>query len=217
MRVQGADFLVDPMDMFLKGIAMGFCIAAPVGPIGLLCIRRSIIDGRSQGFVSGLGAATADAVYGFIAALSLTAVTEFLLEYRTHLHLFGGAFLVYLGIKQIRAQPATSASGAVHAKGLASAYASTLLLTLANPATIIAFVGIFAGLGLESAGYATRWVAAEIVLGVFLGSATWWLMLSAGAHWLGNKVGAQRLHLINLASGSLITALGLWQFAIVAR
>lgn len=200
------------MDNFLKGAVMGFCIAAPVGPIGLLCIRRSITDGRLAGFVSGLGAATADTIYGLIAALGLTAVTDFLLDHRTALQAFGGAFLVYIGITLLRAKTPANPAAPVHARNLPAAYASTLLLTLANPATILAFIGIFAGLGVgvNTSGLAP---AALLVAGVFTGSAVWWLMLSTGSHFLGNKVGVHRLHVINLISGSLIIAFGLWQIA----
>lgn len=204
------------MEIFIKGLAMGFCIAAPVGPIGLLCIRRSIVDGRTRGFVSGLGAATADALYGLIAALSLTAVTAFLLHHRTPIQAFGGFFLIYLGLKLIRARPPAAAPGPIHAKSLWSAFASTLALTLANPATIVAFIGIFAGLGLQFTDNRSE-SAAMLVSGVFLGSAAWWLMLSCGSHWLGNRVGAHRLHVINTISGSLIVAFGAWQLLSLLR
>lgn len=189
---------------------MGFCIAAPVGPIGLLCIRRSITDGRLVGFISGLGAATADALYGLIAALGLTAVTSFLLSHRSPIQLFGGAFLVYLGISLIRAKPPSAVAAPAHARNLAAAYASTLALTLANPATILAFVGIFAGLGIgvNTSGFVP---AGLLVAGVFLGSAVWWLLLSVTANWLGAKFHPDRLHLINVLSGSLIVAFGAWQ------
>lgn len=191
---------------------MGFCIAAPVGPIGLLCIRRSAIDGRAAGFVTGLGAATADALYGLIAALGVTAVTHFLVDHRTAIHWFGGLFLVYLGISLARAKPAAATATPVHARSLAAAYVSTFALTLANPATILAFVAIFAGLGIgvKASGVTP---AAVLVAGVFLGSAVWWLLLSTGANWLGNKVGAHRLHVINLVSGTLIALFGAWQLA----
>lgn len=195
---------------FLKGLVMGFCIAAPVGPIGLLCIRRSITDGRLAGFVSGLGAATADALYGLIAALGLTTVTHFLVDHRTSIQLGGGLFLIYIGVTLVRARPAATTAGPVHARSLATAYASTCVLTLANPVTILSFVGIFAGLGIgvNTGGVAP---AAVLVAGVFLGSAGWWLLLSNGANWLGSKVGTHRLHMINLVSGGLIIAFAVWQ------
>ena len=200
------------MDNFLKGLAMGFCIAAPVGPIGLLCIRRSITDGRLAGFVSGLGAATADTLYGLVAALGLTAVTSFLLSHRPPIQLLGGAFLVYMGLSLIRAKPPAAVTGSAHARNLPAAYASTFALTLANPATILSFIGIFAGLGI---GVNTSGLlpATLLVTGVFLGSAVWWLLLSTIARWLGAKSHPEHLHLINVASGSLIIAFGAYQLA----
>src|SRR3712207_2953311 len=134
------------MGLFLEGIIIGLAIAAPVGPIGVLCIRRTLADGRTSGFVSGLGAATADAVYGAIAAFGLTLITDFLLGGASWLRLVGGAFLLYLGIKTFLARPAERAAE-VRGGGLPGAYASTLFLTLTNPTTILSFVAIFAGLG----------------------------------------------------------------------
>lgn len=204
------------MDNFLKGLVMGFCIAAPVGPIGLLCIRRSAVDGRTAGFITGLGAATADAVYGLVAALGLSAVTHFLIDHRASIQAFGGLFLIYLGVSMARARPPERTATPVHARTLAAAYASTFALTLANPATILAFIAIFAGLGI-SANTGSFAPASMLVTGVFLGSALWWLLLSAGASWLGNKLGTHRLQVINLISGAIVGLFGLWQLLAVLR
>ena len=160
------------MHAFLQGLAIGFSIAAPVGPIGLLCIRCTLTHGRLNGFLCGLGAATADAVYGVIAALGLSAITSFLLGTQTWLQLAGGLFLVWLGIRTMRAPPAAAprSTDTAAASALAAGYFSTLALTLTNPMTILSFIGIFAGLG---AGATTGglWPAGSLVLGVFLGSA----------------------------------------------
>lgn len=195
---------------------MGFCIAAPVGPIGLLCIRRSAVEGRTAGFVTGLGAATADAVYGLIAALGLSAVTHFLIDHRTAIQVLGGLFLIYLGLSMARTRPPERTAAPVHARTLAAAYASTFALTLANPATILAFIAIFAGLGI-SADAGSLAPASMLVTGVFFGSALWWLLLSTGANWLGSKLGTHRLHLINVVSGSVVALFGAWQLIAVAR
>ena len=137
------------MEHFLKGLAIGFAIAAPVGPINLLCLRRSLADGRRVGFVSGLGAAAADTTYGTIAAAGLTTVTSFLVGHRLGLQLAGGLFLVALGSAHHAARARRrEAAAPVHVGRLRDAFASTYVLTLANPMTIIAFAGIFAGLGL---------------------------------------------------------------------
>ena len=193
-------------NLLLSGILIGFSIAAPVGPIGVLCIRRTLAEGRATGFVSGLGAATADAIYGCIAGFGLTLVTRFLIDQQVWLRLFGGAFLCYLGLKTVLSRPAKQAASA-KGSGLAGAYGSTFLLTLTNPMTILSFAAVFAGLGLASAGgsYAS---AGILVLGVFTGSALWWLLLSGGASLLRGKFDARRLEWVNRISGVIIAGFG---------
>ena len=190
----------------LRGALIGFSIAAPVGPIGVLCIRRTLADGRAHGFVSGLGAATADAVYGSVAAFGLTFVSGFLVSQQPWLRLVGGAFLCYLGVKTFLARPAERAAAA-GGGGLASAYISTLFLTLTNPTTILSFAVIFAGLGLGGAAgnYAA---AAVLVLGVFLGSASWWLILSGGVAPLRAQFGSSGLGWVNRLAGIIIAGFG---------
>jgi threonine/homoserine/homoserine lactone efflux protein len=198
---------------FLKGLLIGFSIAAPVGPIGLLCIRRSIADGRRAGFVSGLGAATADGIYGAIAALGLTAIMNVLLAYRTWLQLGGGAFLVFLGIATLQSRPATEAAGATCSPSLGSAFVSTMVLTLANPMTILSFLAIFAGAGVDVG----RGILPPILmmLGVFLGSAAWWLILSMIAGWFGARLERGGLRIVNALAGMLLLAFGAWQLSAV--
>ncbi len=191
--------------LFLEGGIIGFAIAAPVGPIGVLCIRRTLADGCASGFVSGLGAATADAAYGAVAAFGLTLITEFLLGGASWLRLVGGAFLLYLGIKTFLARPAERAAE-VRGGGLLGAYASTFFLTLTNPTTILSFVAIFAGLGVGAASDALS--AALLVLGVFLGSAAWWLMLSGGIGFIHSKLSTGGLRWVNRVSGTIIAAFG---------
>ncbi len=191
--------------LFLEGVIIGFAIAAPVGPIGVLCIRRTLAEGRASGFVSGLGAATADAVYGAIAAFGLTLITDFLLGGASWLRLVGGAFLLFLGVKTFFARPAERAAEA-RGSGLPGAYASTLFLTLTNPTTILSFAAIFAGLGVGAASDALS--AALLVLGVFLGSAAWWLMLSGGIGLFRSKFSTGGLRWVNRVSGTIIAAFG---------
>lgn len=207
------------MSLFFKSLLIGFAIAAPVGPIGLLCIRRSMIDGRLVGLVTGLGAATADAVFGLIAALGVSAVTALLLAHARLIQLAGGLFLVGLGVAMLRAKPPAAKSGesAPAATTLPAAYFSTLILTLANPATILAFIGIFSGLGLSLAAEPNLPTAGTLVAGVFLGSCAWWLLLSTGASWLSRRLNLTSLRFINLISGGLILAFGLWQLAALLR
>jgi threonine/homoserine/homoserine lactone efflux protein len=190
----------------LKGILIGFSIAAPVGPIGVLCIRRTLAEGRLVGLVTGLGAATADAFYGFVAAFGLTFVSTFLVSQQIWLRAIGGAFLLFLGIRTFLSRPATEApprSG----RGLAAAYASTLLLTLTNPLTILSFAVVFAGLGLGSTA-GDYLGAALLVAGVFTGSACWWLLLSGGVSLLRSRFSYSGLWWVNRISGILILTFG---------
>ncbi len=194
----------------LRGLVIGFSIAAPVGPIGVLCIRRTLAQGRAAGFVSGLGAATADAIYGCIAGFGLTYVSTFLVSQQIWVRLIGGLFLVYLGIRAWSAEPPGKAASAV-GKGLLAAYASTLFLTLMNPVTILSFAAIFAGLGLASSmgSYAS---ATVLVLGVFIGSAIWWLLLSGGVSLFRVKFDPIRLWWVNRVSGVVLIGFGLFAF-----
>ncbi len=186
---------------------MGFSIAAPVGPIGVLCLRRTLAHGRASGFISGLGAATADAAYGAVAGFGLTTVTRFLTGEQAWLRLLGGCFLLYLGGKTLRSRPAVP-TAAPHTFGLAKDYAATLLLTLANPATILSFIAVFAGLGLGSvAGNFTA--ATQLVAGVFLGSAAWWLLLSGMVGWFRETLTTDHLIWVNRFSGASLIGFGL--------
>jgi threonine/homoserine/homoserine lactone efflux protein len=200
---------------FFKGLLIGFSIAAPVGPIGVLCIRRAMLEGRLAGFVSGLGAATADAVYGVVAVLGLTAITSVLLEQRTWLQLGGGAFLVCLGLTKLRAGPPLEIAGSnVPAPNLGAAFVSTLALTLTNPMTILSFVGIFAGVGIGTSDRDTA-SGTLLVTGVFLGSASWWLLLSFTAGWLGARLQPGGLRLLHVFSGLTIAVFGVGQLVAV--
>ncbi len=196
----------------LKGLVIGFLIAAPVGPIGVLCIKRTLTNGRMSGLVSGLGAATADALYGSIAGFGLTLISAFLLDQQTWIRLVGGAFLCYLGLKTFISKPAEQDVRA-HGGNLISAYLSTFVLTLTNPLTILSFAAIFAGLGLGATDgdFAS---AGILVSGVFLGSAAWWLLLSGGVSLLRQRLDQQVMAWVNRASGVIILGFGvaaLWK------
>ncbi len=195
------------MDIFLRGFIIGFSIAAPVGPIGVLCIRRTLAEGRLRGFLSGLGAASADAFYGAIAAFGLTAISGTLLSFQLWIKLLGGLFLLYLGIQTLRARPAQQ-TATIQPGGLFRAYISTVFLTLTNPATILSFAAVFAGLGLAqtSGGFTS---AGQVVLGVFLGSSAWWLTLSTGVGIFRERFNSAALGWVNRISGVVIAAFGL--------
>jgi len=198
---------------FLKGLVFGFLLAGSVGPLWILCFRRTLAHGRWFGFVSGMGVATADAIYGFVAAFGLTAVSGFLLAQKCWLSLAGGVFLCCLGVRTLLSRPSDTAA-ATPPNGLAIAYTSTLAMTLTNPATILAFVAIFAGLGL--AGSASYAQASLVVVGVAAGSAFWWLLLVLGAGWLKNNSGPGLMRTINVVAGLSILAFGVVQLGSLA-
>jgi len=198
------------LQLFCKGLVVGISIAAPVGPIGLLCIRRTLADGRATGLATGLGAATADAVYGCVAGLGLTAISGVLVGQRFWLGLGGGVFLCYLGLRTFLIRPGERAAP-VPKSGLLAAFLSTFALTLTNPLTILSFVAVFAGLGLgESAGSGG---AIALVAGVFAGSGGWWLLLSGGVGALRTRVGPGWTTAINRVSGLLLFAFGAYALA----
>lgn len=192
---------------FSKGVVLGFSIAAPVGPIGVLCIRRTLGGGMLNGFLSGLGAATADGIYGCIAAFGLTAVSSFLLDKQFVLRLLGGGFLLYLGFFTFRAIPVGNSAGE-SGRSLAGAYFSTFFLTVANPMTILSFLGVFAGLGLAEAGRNVT-QAGAMVLGVVSGSMLWWLVLSGMVSLFRSKFDQGKLLWVNRLSGIIIGGFGI--------
>jgi threonine/homoserine/homoserine lactone efflux protein len=192
----------------LKGMLVGIIIAVPVGPVGVLCVRRTIFHGRLAGFVSGLGAASADAVFGIIAGFGLTFIADLLLGYQTWLRLGGAGFLLYIGISALRADPLAGSRSQRDPEDLLADYASTFALTITNPITILAFLAIFAGIGFTGQE-ATLGRAAILVLGVWLGSLLWWAGLAFGAGMV--RLTFERHHLlwISRGSGGILVASGM--------
>jgi threonine/homoserine/homoserine lactone efflux protein len=189
--------------LILRGFIIGISIAAPVGQIGVLCIRRTLSDGRLTGLLSGLGAATADMIYGAIAAFGLTVIMNALLDQKIWLQLIGGFFLLYLGGKTLLSRPAEEAAQ-TNRSGLLGAYLSTLLLTITNPMTILSFIAIFAG----TIPTNTTGMPMVLVIGVFAGSAAWWLALSLGVGLMRERISPNLMVWINRASGIVITFFG---------
>ena len=192
--------------LFIRGFLIGLSIAATVGPMAVLCIRRTLSEGRLAGLATGLGVATADGCYGAVAGFGLTVVSGALLGVQVWLRLIGGGFLLYLGLKTLLAAPAARAANAA-ASNLPRAYVSALALTLTNPLTILSFAAIFAGLGAATGGdYKT---AALLVLGVFVGSACWWVILTGVVTALRTRVTPRGLRWVNRVSGAIIFGFGL--------
>ena len=192
--------------LFFRVLVIGFSIAAVVGPIGMLCIQRTLHNGFLYGLVTGMGAATADGLYGSVAGFGLTALATFLIAQLMWIRLIGGLFLVYLGIRTILTQPAVRAATAP-AHTYIGAYFSTLLLTLTNPLTILLFATIFAGIGVVG-GKSSLFNALPVVCGVFLGSALWWFLLSGGLSLLRGKFTTRWLLWVNRLSGGMILLFG---------
>jgi threonine/homoserine/homoserine lactone efflux protein len=187
-----------------RGLVLGFTIAAAVGPISLLTIRRTLAHGRVYGLASGLGVALADATYAAIAAFGLTAITSVLVGGRVLLGLVGGVFLVVLAIRTMTSRP-NEVAVVAERPGLAAAFGSIFGLTMTNPMTILSFAGLFAGLGLTGTGGAD---AALLVAGVFLGSATWWVVLTSVVAALRSRVTIPVLTWVNRVSGAAILIFG---------
>jgi threonine/homoserine/homoserine lactone efflux protein len=192
----------DSLTIITQGLVLGFSIAAPVGPVGVLCIRRSMAGGFRSGLASGLGAASADAIYGTIAAAGLTLIADFLVSRQFWLGLLGGAFLFYLGVKTLTGKPVFE-TASEEKTSVAGDYFSTLLLTLSNPMTIFSFAAIFSGMSAQALPV-FRFSAFLLVLGVFLGSAGWWLLLSGSVGLLRSRVTPSILTWVNRVSGVVI-------------
>jgi threonine/homoserine/homoserine lactone efflux protein len=200
-----------PQGLFwLRGVVLGLSIAAPVGPIGVLCIHRTLSDGRLAGFVLGLGAATADMLYGAVAAFGLNVISSLLISERLWIHLIGAGFLCWLGVKTIiLTRPATTPTLELARTNLIGSYVTTLLLTLTNPTTILSFIAIFAGIGVVGPGSGTG-AAALTVLGIFCGSALWWLILSGIVNIFRAKFTPWMIRLVNYLSGAILLAFALY-------
>ena len=190
-----------------KGVLVGLIIAVPAGPVGVLCIRRTIFDGRLAGFVSGTGAATGDAIFGIIAGFGLTFVSDLLLDYQEWLRIAGAGFLLFFGISAFTAEPLAGAQSQRDPETLLADFASTFALTLTNPITILAFLAIFAGIGFTGED-ATLAGAAILVLGVWLGSLLWWGGLAVGAGMLRHSFRRNHLVWINRGSGGILMLSG---------
>ena len=196
----------------LKGIIIGILIAAPIGPINVLCIKRTLDQGRLAGFISGFGAACADTVYGCIAAFGLTAVTNMFLQHQKIFRIVGGIFLVYIGVKTaLSAVPKTSDIANNKKKGVVYNFTTTFALTLTNPLTILAFTAIFAAIGLN-VGVKSHIHALVLIMGVFSGSLLWWIMVTIGSGMVRVKLTEDKLKWINRVAGIIIFVFGILAF-----
>jgi threonine/homoserine/homoserine lactone efflux protein len=194
-----------PLPLPIRGLVIGFTIAAAVGPISLLTIRRTVAHGQLYGFVSGLGVATADASYAAIAAFGLTALTSVLVSGRFLLGLLGGLVIAVLGVRTMLSQPGVVARDAAR-PGLPAAFGSIYALTMTNPMTILSFAAVFAGIGLVAESSFAD--AAVLTLGVWIGSVLWWVALTSIVSWARERVSTRALLWVNRISGAALVAFG---------
>lgn len=194
--------------LFLRCVGIGFAIAAPIGPVGLMCIRKALADGRPAAWMAGLGAALADTVFGAVVGLGLGAISHFLVDFGSLLKLLGGLFLVGIGIHTWR--QAAVAQEAEEAKGPGAwrDFLSTFAITITNPGTMMGVVGVFVGLGAaaQPVGLAQSW---QLVAGVFVGSALWWAVLTEMTILVRARFTPERMRTFNRVSGTLLMLLGL--------
>jgi threonine/homoserine/homoserine lactone efflux protein len=191
---------------FLKGIIIGFAMAIPIGPVGIICVRKTLTEGRLRGLIIGLGAATADLFYGSVAAFGLTIISDTLDSQRFWIRLIGGALLLFLGIRTFRTRP-KELKIPINNSGILRSYLTTIFITLTNPLTIFAFLAVFAALGIGSGlGYFS---ASVLVTGVFMGSGLWFLLLSSGAILFRKKLDIAGMRWVNKIAGILIIISGL--------
>jgi threonine/homoserine/homoserine lactone efflux protein len=191
---------------FLKGLIIGFAMAVPIGPLGIMCIRKTLAQGHTRGLIIGFGAATADSLFGSIAAFGLTFISDAIASQHFWLRLIGGALLLFLGIRTFLAKRKAPRIPSDN-KGMLGSYASAFLLALTNPVTIFAFVAVFAAFGL---GHKLVIISACIlVLGVFTGSCLWFLSLGYVATLFRKKLDAGGLAWVNRISGVLIILSGI--------
>ena len=197
---------MDPI-LFLKSLFLGLAVAAPLGPIGALCISRTLERGVLAGLAGGLGTALADGVYATLAALGFAAFSATLAMIDTPLRLVGGAFMLWLGWRSLRPAPPRKVAE-VRARDLLGTTAATFLLTITNPMTILAFAALFAGLGLAAG---TDWVGAVVVVaGVFAGSMLWWGVLSGGVALARHRLPDGFALWVSRLSGAMLIGFGLW-------
>jgi threonine/homoserine/homoserine lactone efflux protein len=189
--------------LFATGLVIGFSVAVSIGPMALLCIRRTLVRGIGAGLATGLGIAIADSLYALVAALGLTAISSTLVEYQTLLGVTGGVFLVYIGAQILRS-PLPQRAAPETGRGITGAFASALGLTLTNPMTILFFAAVFAGFGLTVNG---NYLSGTLfVIGVLLGSSAWWMVLTATVNAIRRRLDTRLLAWLNRISGGLIIA-----------
>lgn len=197
--------MITEITLFFKGLIIGFAMALPIGPIGIICVRRTLTEGRLHGFIIGLGAATADTLYACIAAFGLTMISDLILKQQFYIQLVGGTLLLYIGEKTYFSIPKDPATTTVK-ESIAASYFYTVFLTLTNPLTFFSFIAIFAAFGFGDG--MSLLSATTLVLGVFVGSSLWFTILSLGVTFFRKKLDLNGLKWVNRIAGILILITG---------
>jgi len=196
---------------FLNGLIIGFSASAPLGPIGVLCIQKTINKGRLSGIVSGLGAASADTVFAIISGFGLTIISNFITTQQTFLRICGGIILIYLGIKIFITNPGIQIRKQSKDKKIFNDFISIFFLTISNPITLFVFAAVFAGFGIVK-GESNFSSIFELVFGVLIGATIWWTILTTFINMFRSKIRLRRLLWINKISGVLIVIFGIATF-----
>ena len=198
------------LQLFFEGTIIGISVAAPLGPVGIICINRTLTGGFLNGFVSGLGAATADLLYGILVVLGISGLTTFLLEIQVPIRITGILFIVFLGVRNIINLWPKKDTTVKNTVGITS-YTTTFFITLTNPLTIVFFIGIMAGAGLvkESMNY---FPALALVAGIFAGSLLWWICLAGATNILRARIREKSVVLINRMSGVVLILFAVYLF-----
>jgi len=199
--------------LLLKGLAIGFGMAVPIGPVGVLCIRKTLADGHTRGYIIGIGGATADALFASIAAFGISFISNAIATQEIWFHVAGGALLVFLGIRTYRAKRKDPVLPFEN-KGYVGVYLSAVVLAITNPVTTVAFMALFAAFGLNSG--LTIFRASTLVAGVFLGSTLWFMTLSFIATSFRKKLSSGGgLVWVNMFAGMLIIVSGFAAFVTI--
>jgi threonine/homoserine/homoserine lactone efflux protein len=198
--------LVMDLDLPLRGLAAGFIIAAPVGPVNVLCIQRTLEKGWKPGMVAGTGAAVGDSLYGGVAGFSISIIIQFLIQEEFWFRFIGGLLLMVIGVVYYFRRPPTIVAGK-NGSSSHSDFAAAFLLTVANPTTVLSFLTVLATFGLGRQRPA--WETSLLITGIFCGSMTWWLVLASGASLLRGRITDRTMGWMNRLAGVAIGSFGL--------
>lgn len=198
--------------LFVKGILIGFAIAAPVGPIGILCIRRTLSNQKMLAVLTGLGSACADVFYGTVAAFSLAGIADFIIKYDFYLKFFGGILVAWIGFSVITSPPFKNENNLKERDSLLHAFTSAFVLTLSNPITLIVFAAAFTAMGVSPV-YQSFSQASFLVVGVLIGASCWWISLIITIYFLKHKLSELQLLWINRFSGIILIGFSVYILA----